>query len=57
MAEKKQDKFEDWIVNCPAFEYDCTEKWVEKEDNGTKTLVYCYWFKVEGEETCTVKEI
>lgn len=51
MTEKKQDKFEDWIVNCPAFEYDCTEEWVEKEDNGTKTLVYCYWFKVEGEET------
>ena len=48
--ETQQDKFEDWIVNCPAFEYDCTEEWVEKEDNGTKTLVYCYWFKVSGEE-------
>ena len=50
MDKTKQDKFEDWIVNCPAFEHDCTEEWEEKEEDGSKTLVYCYWFKVEGEE-------
>lgn len=50
--EKKtqQAKFEDWIVNCPAFEKDCTDAWEKSEDDGTITNVYCYWFKVEGEE-------
>lgn len=46
----QQEKFEDWIVNCPAFEKDCTDSWGKNEDDGTITNVYCYWFKVEGEE-------
>ena len=48
--KNKQDKFEDWMDNCPAFEKDCTDSWEENEEDGSKTLVYCYWFKVEGEE-------
>ena len=50
MAKTGWEKFDDWLDVCPAFEKDCTDSWVEEEDNGTKTLVYCYYFKVEGEE-------
>ena len=43
-----QDKFENWMDNSPAFDKDCTDMWEEKEDDGSTTLVYCYWFKVDG---------
>ena len=46
----QQEKFANWMDNCPAFEKDCTDAWEENEDDGTITNVYCYWFKVEGEE-------
>lgn len=48
--ETQQEKFANWMDNCPAFEKDCTDDWEEDEGDGNITNVYCYWFKVEGEE-------
>ena len=41
-----QDKFENWMDNSPAYEKDCTDMWEEEEDDGSTTIVYCYWFKI-----------
>ena len=39
MAKNKQDKFEDWIDNCPSFEKDCTDSWEEKEEDGASNRI------------------
>ena len=44
------EKFDHWLDKSPAFEKDCTDSWEETEEDGSKTLVYCYWFKIKGDE-------